>query len=314
MNPAPLRLRALAHPDDLPDSAGDESSVPTTRSALPVADDVEPTTSVAQRRRFREWDDARPDLDTDSVDEPSSWGPRGAGGSWSLGRAGGAALLVVVLVCAGFALAKIMRSEPHSVTAPQLPGVEEVAAGEPKEDTAPAPGAARQPEKEEPASDIVVSVVGLVYRPGLVTLGPGARVADALAAAGGSRDDADMTSLNLARPIADGEQVVVGSVPPDSPPPPGSTILAAGGDDQTAQGSGPGDTAGGAASGGDGKVNLNSATAAELESLNGVGPATAAAILDYRESSGPFTSVEQLGEVNGIGPAKLENLRDQVAV
>ena len=310
MNPAPSRLRALAHPDDL-HSPGDDTT-DLTATGLPVGRATAgPSTSVAELSRYRERDDHRPELDIDAVDDPNPWDLRGARSSWSLGRAGGIALLVVVLVCAGFALAKIMRAEPQSVSAPQLPGLAEIAnessAGEPAAATEGA-GAAK-----EPATDIVVSVVGMVHRPGLVTLGPGARVADAIAAAGGSREGADTTSLNLARPVADGEQVVVGSVPPEGPPPSASTILAAGADDHSAPPA-PGGNGEGAAPVGEGKVNLNSADAAELESLNGVGPATAAAIIDYRESSGPFTSVEQLGEVNGIGPAKLANLREQVVV
>lgn len=312
MNPAPLRLRALvAH--DAPDDPAEGEQFPILHTA--GADGMvssQPTASVALRRKLVEPDQERPELDLDAAQDLGEWRPRGGLGAWSLGRIGGAALLVVVLVCAGFALAQLLRSEPQTVSAPQLPGLGEVDAlsDSSEEDL----NGVAADDKPAPGGEVVVSVVGLVHSPGLVTLGPGARVADAIAAAGGSRDGADTTTLNLARPVADGEQVVVGALPPQGAPPPGSAVLAAGGAQETADPATVGGGAAAAAPSGDGKVNLNSAGPAELEGLNGVGPATASAIIEYRESSGPFSSVEQLGEVKGIGPAKLESLRDQVVV
>lgn len=312
MDPAPLRLRSLVPPDEPDALTEDEYGRPLQTAEENGEAPSLSTTPVALRRRFVESDHSRPELDTESVDELDEWIPRGGLGTWSLGRIGGAALLVVVLVCAGFALAQLLRSEPQTVSAPQLPGIGEVGAPNTSEEPH-LTGVAPEPTPET-GGPVIVSVVGLVHNPGLVTLASGSRVADAIAAAGGSRDGADTATLNLARPVADGEQVVVGALPPDGAPPPGSAVLAAGGAPEPA---GP-DSAGGRAEsaepGGEGKVNLNSASAAELESLNGVGPATASAIIEYRESSGPFSSVEQLGEVKGIGPAKLENLREQVVV
>lgn len=134
----------------------------------------------------------------------------------------------------------------------------------------------------EAPADIVVSVVGEVDSPGLVTLAPGARVNDALAVAG---PQVPTDNLNLAQKLNDGEQITVGAPP---------------GDD------------GGAAGAGDGTVSLNSATAEELTALPGIGPATAAAIIAHREEAGHFSSVDQLMDVSGIGPAKFAQLKDKV--
>ncbi|MDN5758367.1 MAG: helix-hairpin-helix domain-containing protein, partial [Tomitella sp.] len=154
---------------------------------------------------------------------------------------------------------------------------------------------------------------GLVGRSGLFHLDLGARVGEALDAAGGPLEGADLLSLNLARKLEDGDQVLVGVEPADGGPPRlGSATISGSG---TAA-SGGGDT--GAASGGggsdSGSVDLNSATAEELESLPGVGPVTSGAILDWREQNGRFTSVDQLTEVKGIGPATLADLREAVTV
>jgi competence protein ComEA len=156
---------------------------------------------------------------------------------------------------------------------------------------------------------VVVSVVGLVHKPGLVTLTPGARIADALTAAGGTLDGADLIGLNMARRVTDGEQIIVGIVAaPGQPAAMGSSIS-----------SGPGaaapkdapPTAGKTPAPG-GLVDLNAATVEELDTLPGVGPVTAAAIIAWRDANGRFTSVDQLGDVDGIGPARLEKLRNLV--
>lgn len=149
-----------------------------------------------------------------------------------------------------------------------------------------------------PGDRIVVAVVGRVRHPGIVTLTPGARVIDAIRAAGGLSPGADPGLLNLARRLGDGEQVVV------DVPAPGITV-AAGSEVRGAQPSG---TASG------GMVNLNTATAAELVALPGIGPVTAQRILDWRSAHGRFASVAQLGQVSGIGPAKLAQIRGRVTV
>nr|PZM96377.1 MAG: ComEA family DNA-binding protein [Thermocrispum agreste] len=158
--------------------------------------------------------------------------------------------------------------------------------------------AAQRSEPRPPAGGdadvLVVSVVGAVRKPGLVRLQPGARVDDALRAAGGAKPKADLRSVNLARKVADGEQVFV----PEQ-----------GGGGATADAG----TVG--TDGADGvKVNINTATAAELETLPGIGEVTAGNIIAWREQHGPFTSVEQLLEVDGIGDRRLSQLRDRVTV
>ncbi|WP_374968694.1 helix-hairpin-helix domain-containing protein [Terrabacter sp. BE26] len=152
-------------------------------------------------------------------------------------------------------------------------------------------------------SVVVVHVVGQVNRPGLVQLRQGARVADAITAAGGTRRGADVSVLNLARLVQDGEQIRV--------PKPGETLVAA-------PGSG---TSGGAASGASGgaaaagaPVSLNAADAAALDALPGVGPVLAQRIVDWRTEHGRFTSVDELGEVSGIGDKLMVQLRPKVTL
>lgn len=141
---------------------------------------------------------------------------------------------------------------------------------------------------EEDPGEMVVSVIGAVGEPGLVTLPAGSRVADALALTE-PLPEADLFALNQAQLLVDGQQVVVPAV--GHAPPPGA----------------------GAGSGA-GKVSLNSADAAGLMSLNGVGEATAAAIIAHREEIGGFTAPEQLLDVKGIGPAKFEKISDEITL
>ncbi len=142
---------------------------------------------------------------------------------------------------------------------------------------------------------LLVHVLGAVAKPGLVELTSGARVVDAVAAAGGFTAEADPAGVNLARPVVDGEQLVVlaiGQVPPPA-----------------ASGA-PGMTGGAAA---DGIVHLNTADVVALETLPRIGPALAQRIIDWREANGPFTSADQLLEVAGIGDAVFSGLADRVA-
>lgn len=154
----------------------------------------------------------------------------------------------------------------------------------------------------EAETQIVVSVVGAVDTPGLVTLAPGARVADAITASGGLVPDAEPESLNQAQLLVDGQQLVV-------PTAGGSAAGAA--DSGTA---GTGGAAGAAGAAGAGMVSLNSADAAQLVTLDGVGEATAAAIIEHRHQIGGFTAIEQLLDVSGIGPAKYAVLKDVVTL
>jgi competence protein ComEA len=142
---------------------------------------------------------------------------------------------------------------------------------------------------------VVIDVVGAVRRPGLYRLQQGARIADAVARAGGATTKADLALINLAAPLADGEQVVVpkrGAVAPPAVP------------------SGVGGSAGVPSSG---PVHLSTATLEQLDSLPGIGPVTAQKILDYRQKHGAFTSADELDAVPGIGPARLDQLKDLVA-
>ncbi len=154
-----------------------------------------------------------------------------------------------------------------------------------------------------PAAPLVVSVSGKVHRPGLVEVPSGARVADALAAAGGALPGTDLSQLNLARRVADGEQVAVG-VPaaPDAgaplPGPAGSPTVPG-----AAATSVPG-----------ARLDLNAATVAQLDGLPGVGPVTAQRILDWRTRNGRFAQVEQLREIEGIGERRFGQLRELVTV
>lgn len=159
--------------------------------------------------------------------------------------------------------------------------------------------AATSTSSTEPAS-LVVHVAGAVMLPGVHEVPAGSRVADAIAAAGGLAPGADEARINLAAPVADGERIYVPVVGEE---PPAAVVGSSGGSS----------AAGGATASG-GPINLNTADEVALDSLPGVGPATAAAIIEHRERIGGFTSVEQLLDVRGIGEAKLEQLRDLVTV
>jgi competence protein ComEA len=217
------------------------------------------------------------------------------------GRAGVIGLAVVGVIAVLVTVFTLVRDKPPPVASAKLPPVEMVSSASPTPGSAP-PGA---------DGPVVVSVVGLVHKPGLVTLPPGARIADALTAAGGALDGADLIGLNMARRVIDGEQIIVGIVAaPGQPAAMGSSISSG---PATAAPSDAPSTAGKAPPPG-GLVDLNAATVEELDTLPGIGPVTAAAIIAWRDANGRFTSVDQLGDVDGIGPARLEKLRDLVRV
>jgi competence protein ComEA len=263
---------------------------------------------------------AEPDADADNTDadtDPNSLLPRwlpdgsaGGAGGWIAkvradpGRAGAVALAAIAAIAVLVAIFTLMRDQPAPVRSAKLPPVEAVSSST----RGPSPGATTKPDQP-----VVVSVVGLVHTPGLVTLAPGARIADALKAAGGTTDGADTVGLNMARQVDDGEQIVVGIAPVKGQPPVlGSSVTsgtAAPGPPGTGSHPGRPDKPGRPAA-----VNLNTATVQQLDALPGVGPVTAAAIVAWRDANGKFTSVDQLAEVDGIGPGRLEKLRPLVRV
>jgi competence protein ComEA len=254
------------------------------------------------------------DNDTDAADgeDPpdtslSRWLPASAPagpGAWlskiraDPGRAGVVALGVIGALALLVTVVTLIRDSPPAVVSAKLPPVEMVSSAAPTSGAA-TPG---------PAEPVVVSVVGLVHTPGLVTLPPGARIADALTAAGGALDGADVLGLNMARRVADGEQIVVGiGAPQGQPTEMGSSIVSEPAPRSTGNGT---EKPTGATE----VIDLNTATAEQLDTLPGIGPVTAAAIIAWRDANGPFTSVDQLGDVDGIGPARLDKLRDLVRV
>jgi competence protein ComEA len=266
----------------------------------------QPLASLHRRLRPHNTNDDEPAAAEDDDDEipVPSWIPDGntdRGKRWLTairadpGRSGGIALAVIAIVAVLITVLALMREDPPPVVSAKLPPVEMVSSA------AARPG----PDPNQP---VVVSVVGLVTKPGLVTLAPDARIADAVSAAGGALNGADTLGLNLARHLTDGEQIVVGiGTPAGQPAALGSSVSGdppAAPTQSAAPGKGPPAE----------PVNLNTATAEQLDALPGVGPVTAAAIVAWRDANGKFTSVDQLGDVDGIGPARLDKLRALVRV
>lgn len=187
------------------------------------------------------------------------------------------ALLVIAVLGVAFATVVLLRSRPEVVDV--LP-TRVLATGQPLPGTSTAVAA--------PSERIVVDVQGLVRKPGLVRVPAGSRVLDALRAAGGPKRGVATASVNLARPLTDGEQIVLGRAPGVAAGPAGGGVIAL--------------------------VDLNSADLAALDALPGVGPVLAQRILDFRGRNGRFTAVEELQEVPGIGPAIFASLRPKVRV
>lgn len=159
---------------------------------------------------------------------------------------------------------------------------------------APSGGTASAPASANPSPEVVVlvDVAGWVHRPGVYEFTEGARVIDAIDAAGGARSGALLEALNLAAPLTDGTQILVPR--------------------EGQEGVAPAPVTGGAVAGG--LVNVNSAIATELEELPGIGEVIAQRIIDYRTENGPFATVDELVDVSGIGDAILESIRELVTV
>ena len=197
------------------------------------------------------------------------------------------AALAFVFAAAHFLLPPTPAPAPAAPPPPAAAGAPPSAAG-----TAGAPAAAARA-----GPLVVVDVAGAVRRPGLYRLSQGARVADAIARAGGPTRRADRALVNLAALLADGEQILIPSRAGPGAAAPASSAAAGGSSGVPA-----------------GPVHLNSATAEQLDALPGVGPATAQAIVEWRRQHGRFRSVQDLLEVRGIGPAKFGALRPMVNV
>ncbi|MFH0249703.1 ComEA family DNA-binding protein [Streptomyces chitinivorans] len=211
-----------------------------------------------------------------------------------------AALALALAVALGFAVHHFWGGRPQVVKAPPVESASRSTpvpspASVPAPSSAPAPAAApgTVPGPGAGGGALLVDVAGEVRRPGVHRLPAGARVADALRAAGGVRPGTDLHGLNRARPLADGEQIVVGE-PPTAAAVPGPSAVAGGG------------PAGG------GPVSLNSATVEQLDTLPGIGPVMAQRIIDHRTERGGFSSVEELREVSGIGERRFAELQPLV--
>ncbi len=182
------------------------------------------------------------------------------------------AFVLIAIAIAGSALV-LLATQPQTVTITIYP-----------------PEPTATPLPSETPAPITVYVTGEVLQPGLFTMPPGSRVLDAINAAGGATDVADLEWINLAGILRDGDQVHV-----------------------FAQGESPGEAQAIATSAGGTVIYINTATAEELEALPGVGPALAQEIIAYREANGPFTSMEDLDNVPGIGPTRLEQWADLIS-
>jgi competence protein ComEA len=214
-------------------------------------------------------------------------------GGLQLGPVHVAVVAVVAALAVGLAAWWAVRDQARAI--PVAPAAESAGPAEPLAPVVPSDAAAPGdpgPGEAGAGEELVVDVAGKVRRPGIAVLPAGSRVVDALDAAGGARRGVDLTSLNLARPVVDGEQILVGVAPAagvagtvDAPAPDGATL-----------------------------VNLNTADQAALDTLPGVGPVTADAILAWREANGAFTSVDELLEVDGIGEATLADLAPLVTL
>ncbi len=157
--------------------------------------------------------------------------------------------------------------------------------------------------EEESAAVIYVDIGGEVNQPSVVELADGSRVTDAIAAAGGLTEKADLTDINRAAFVSDGEKIYIPSQESD----PADGVV-------SADSGGGGNGSGSSGRSSDGKININTADSTQLQELNGVGPATAEKIIDYRKQNGRFQSIEDIKNVSGIGDKTYEKLKDHIRV
>ncbi|CAB5039234.1 unannotated protein [freshwater metagenome] len=227
-----------------------------------------------------------------------------------------AVMFLVALVALGLGWTSLRR--PASLD-DRLP----IASSSPSDQAAPSAGVADPPAagikapvggQSAPTGPVFVHVAGAVLSAGVVQLPNGSRVVDAVAAAGGLRPDADSNRVNLAATLIDGSQVMIPSL--GEPNPVQVPVVQGAASGASAGGASAGVSAGAGSGAGEvaGPVNLNTATLEQLETLPGVGPATAQAILAFRDKEGSFKSIEALLDVRGIGDAKFEALRELITV
>lgn len=284
---------------------------------VPSVEAMNNTTGRERRHRA----DTQTSVNTRSWDDLEEWSREGSGVGrgprWSALKDPRVILGILTagaLVLGGAHMATSMT--PHddtvAVNAPTSEGTQEatteITEGSAPEGTSPASAVPAPDSSNAPAAGkqtVVVHVVGAVRQPKLVELPSHARVGDALEAAGGPTEDADLGRINLARVVSDGEQVYV---PREGEEIPSEIAGPATGVESSP--SGPG-----AEASGDGAlVNINTASESELDELPGVGPAIAARIVEHRTTNGPFSNIEQLQDVKGIGPAIFEELRERITI
>jgi competence protein ComEA len=246
------------------------------------------------------------ELSEDREGTPSGGGRAAPVLRWRLGLK--VALLVgaVAVLCAAWFWWQVSagRAEVLPLSGATPPESSAPAAGPASHGTG-AAGSGSKPSHPVHAGPAVLHVAGAVARPGIVEVSPGSRIHDAIAAAGGGTPGADLDRLNLAAVVVDGEKIYV---PLEGEPLPAGSAGAASGEDG-------GSAAGGAGSPSmAGKTNLNSAGIDELGALPKVGPVLAQRIVDWRKEHGPFTSIEELDAVDGVGPKMLETLLPLVSV
>ena len=228
----------------------------------------------------------RPPVDVEplALEEPDSALDRWRAARTDPGRRGVAALAAVVALAVVVTAGLVLRSRPQEVPVPAV-----------------VPPAAAASAPATRVDEVVVSVGGKVRRPGLVRLPAGSRVDDAVRAAGGARRDRDLELVNLARRLVDGEQLLIGTGPKAAATAAGPGVRAGGAPAPVPESAGL-------------PLDLNAASAAELDALPGLGAVLAERIVAWRTEHGRFGSVEQLREVSGIGESKFAQLRSRVRV